>query len=649
MAISVYFDGKLIKQLGTYVKTDLSAVKQINGVGTGIIGVLGLAEGGEENRAYRLTSYQEAVSIFKGGPLLDHIKAMFLGGAGEIVAIRIGSPTAASRQIAIKQNASETETAAKKLIFTSLEKSARSNQIYVSFDLDSGLNTASLNDDVLILNIYQRNPDFSVIRETFVFPRKFTDTTVLVERGDSLFFVEKAIINAAKATGTAWKNTLINLLKDTLKPTDKVQIFHDEGGSGNFLPVDVPLYLLLYEINKGGLFGNDKSRLVRADFSVLSSIYNSNSLAFFNDTTGNYRTFTDLVSNNIVIPSPYNINIVVDNNINGHILATRIYTLSGGSNGDDGTGYYGTPTASPITVWMSGLAVLEEEEVNFVQPAYRFKDSDSLQTRLGIFNTIASTILSHITTLSQTNRRKPRISVLGFPAPAPNESINASQYLYDKNILSISARLFGSTDRAQVVVFPFYSNVLNDSGRKELLGGEFFASYVAGLHANREPQSSITFLPIGGLGAEPLYDFTYTQKDDLISQRILFVERVKNSFGAIVYRIHHNPTSWLGAVTEGIQEMVVRRIDDFVNVYIYKNLQEQFVGRKSYGKRTESEIKSYTELLLSRLVGKQISAFKDVKVQANEDKTVYYVEFFYQPVTEIKFILVTMRMSFDLA
>lgn len=95
--------------------------------------------------------------------------------------------------------------------------------------------------------------------------------------------------------------------------------------------------------------------------------------------------------------------------------------------------------------------------------------------------------------------------------------------------------------------------------------------------------------------------------------------------------------------------MVVRRIDDFVSMFVYKNLEEQFIGRQSRGRQTAVEIKNYTELLLNRLLGKQIVAYKDVKVEPNEDRTVYFVEFFYQPVTEIKFILVTMKMSFELA
>ena len=647
MAISVYFDGKLIKQLGAYVKTDLSAIRQINGVGTGIVALLGLAEGGETYKPYRLTSFAEAVSIFKGGPLLEHIKAAFIGGAGEVVAVRIGNPTTASVSIPVKQNTSDSSPA--NLNFVSYEASTRSNQIYVSFDLDENFTSANNADDTIIFTVYQKHPDFSITRETFTFPRKFTSPTVLVKRGSTLFFVDRSLVNAALAAGSAFETTLINLLKDQLQPTDIVQIFD----ASDTDPVDIPLGLFVYEILYGGLFGFAKSRLVKTSFGTVDDLlsnpllFNLGATPFFDGS--NYQNYTSLSDpENWVAKSTYTINHLVDITINPHILATRIFSLSGGTNGDDGTGYYQSAVSNYISIWSQGLASLEEEEVNFVLPAYKFKNVTQLNDRLTIFKGIASTILSHIQTMSQVNRRKARVGVFGLPSPSPNESITASEYLYDRNILNTVSAMFGGTDRAQAVVFPFYSNVFNDEGNVELLGGEFFASYIAGMHANREPQDSITFLPISGIGAEPLYNWTYTQKDDLISNRILFVEKVKTSFGGIIYRIHHNPTTWLGPVVQGFQEFVLRRIDDFLQSYVYKNLQEQFIGRKSFGRKTENDIKVYTEALLSNLVGKQIVAYKDVKVTSNEDKTVYYVEFFYQPVTEIKFILVTMKVTFDL-
>jgi hypothetical protein len=652
MAISVNFDGRLIKQLGAYVKTDLSAVRQVNGTSTGVVALLGLAEGGEVNTPYRVLSYAEAVEIFKGGPLVDHIKSAFLGGAGEVVAVRIGSPTAAFVDIPVKNLDGSNNEYSTNWTFTSIEKSTRSNSIYISFDVDNG-GTTNANDDYLILTISQKHPDCSVTKETYIFPRKFTEPTVLVRRGDRLFFVDKAIINAALASGSNWKQSLVNLLKTNLNVDDYVQIFDASSAS----PVNVPLGLVLYEILYGGLWGFNRSRLVKTRFGSVSDLF-SNTLLFsplasINTlnviTTSNsdpLATFNAL-KNNVVAINTFNIDLLLGT-LNSHIIASGIFSLNGGTNGDDGTGFYGSAISSYQQVWLSGLSSLEVEEVNFIVPAYRFSKNTNLAGRLAFFETVASLVYAHVNVQSQVHIRKRRIAIFGLPAPSEAESYTSSEYLNDQNIIRTAVKMFGGSDRVQVWVGPFYSPVFSSSGKKELLGGEFLASFVAGMHANREPQISLTFLPIAGIGYEPLYDWKYSQKDDLISNRIAFIEKVKNAFDAIVYRIHHNPTSWTGPVTAGYQEMVLRRIDDFLTMYLYKNLESQFIGRPSYGDRTAKDIQSYTESLLARVVDKQIAAFRDVRVTTNEDKTVYYIEFFFQPVNEIKFILVTMKVSFDL-
>lgn len=653
MAISVNFDGRLIKQLGAYVKTDLSAVRQVNGTSTGVVALLGLAEGGEVYTPYRVLSYAEAVEIFKGGPLVDHIKSAFLGGAGEVVAVRIGSPNPAGTTIRVYgDNDNYIDWT-----FTSIEKSTRSNSIYVSFDIDNGT-ASNTNDDYLILTISQKHPDCSVTKETYIFPRKFTEPTVLVRRGDRLFFVDKAIINAALASGSNWKQSLVNLLKINLNVDDYVQIFYDEDNNGNPVPMNVPLGLVLYEILYGGLWGFNRSRLVKTQFGSISDLF-SNTVLFsplssidtLNEivtTNSNPLNAFNALKNNVVAVSTFNIDLLLGT-LNSHIIASGIFSLNGGTNGDDGTGFYGSAISSYQQVWLNGLSSLEGEEVNFIVPAYRFSKNKMLPQRLAFFETVASLVYAHVNVQSQVHIRKRRIAIFGLPAPSEAESYTSSEYLNDQNIIKTAVKMFGGSDRVQVWVGPFYSPVFSSSGKKELLGGEFLASFVAGMHANKEPQMSLTFLPIAGIGYDPLYDWKYSQKDDIISNRIAFVEKVKNAFGAVVYRIHHNPTSWTGPVTAGYQEMVLRRIDDFLTMYLYKNLESQFIGRPSYGDKTAKDIQSYTESLLARVVDKQIAAFKDVKVTPNEDKTVYYVEFFFQPVNEIKFILVTMKVSFDLA
>lgn len=662
--IQVNFDGALIRQLGAYIKTDLSAVRQINGVATGVIGVIGLAEGGQENVVYRVRSHAEAVSIFRSGPLVDHIKTMFLGGAGEVAAVRIGAPTPASLTIADVDNGGS----AYDLGFTSIDKSTLANSIMVQIDVDDGGTLGIMEDDKLILTIMQKNPDCTVIKEVFESPRVFSDTTVLFKRGDKLYFVQDWIVQQAQNAVNRGapeditpedrialvEEALLAILQDMLLPTDYVQIFHAED--------PVPIGFLLYEVNEGGLFGFEKSRLVTANFNNdaaakttdIADLFPRNATPFFNTNLNRY-SFTTVASPTFTADG------LIQNNTE---MLSDFYALSGGWNGNDGTGLYGfwvdsgdpdvedtlggfgtiDTTKETMASWVKGLQALESEEVNFVQPAYNLSSPNADDNhRTEFFDAVTGYILGHVKLMSSVSNRKRRTTIIGYPAPQlPSEE--KGNYLERAN-LGLTA-LAADTDRVQAWVAPFYSSVI--TGNRTLFGTEFFASYIAGLHANREPQESITFNPVGSLGAEFLYEWNYNEKDTIISQRQAFVERVKNSFGATYQRIHHNPTTWLGSVSTGYQEFILRRIDDFVSTFLFKNTEETFIGRPSYGARTEGDIQRYVSSLLSSLVGKQIVAYRDVVVRANEDKTAYYVEFEVQPVTEIKFILMTMRVSFDL-
>ena len=656
MAIQVYFDGVLIKQLGAYVKTDLSAVRQINGVGTGVIAAVGLAEGGEPNKPYRLFSHAESVATFRGGPLVEHMRTMFLGGAGEVVGVRIGNPSAGNLGLELETG----EAAVFTMDFTSVDRSALANNILVQLDLDDGGTTEDVTDDRLVVSVLQKMPDCSVFKEIFEFPRVFNRHTVLVRRNERLFFINQWIVEQALEIVPATiegeeeegeipnpdyneqvEEAILSILQDYLLPSDYVQLF--EPGD------EVPVGLVVYEINEGNLFGYERSRLVRAtvnelaaDHTVyLADMFNQAPVSFFN-VSENTFAFTSVAT------FTYTVEDILG--VQNAEFISEYYALSGGHNGNDGTSLFGDwdnanfGTILPMqNTWIAGLRVLETEEVNFVQPAYRFHFSTELVDRVDFYTNVASTVIAHVKQMSAVNLRKRRTSVLGFPAP---RSQNYDKTMYLDTALSVMTNLTSDVDRVQNWVAPFRANIAD--GISRLLGGEYMASYMVGRHANREPQISITFTPAGGLGAEFLYDWTYAEKDRLISQRMAFLEKIKNNFGATFYRVHHNPTAWLGPVTGGYQEFILRRIDDFVSTYLYKNIEATFIGRPSYGRRTSEEIKRYTEMLLGNLVGQQLVAFRDVHVEPNEDRTVYFVEFYAQPVTEIKFILITMKIRFDL-
>ena len=642
MAIQVNFDKRLIRQLGAYVKTDLNAIRQVNGVASGIIAILGLAEGGPEEEPVRILSHAEAVSIFKGGPLVDHIKSAFIGGAGEVIAVRIGNPSASSLSLSLTDGTNNWTWD-----FSSQEKSAHTNNIFVRLTVDDNDTTSTDVDDKLILEIFQRNADLSVTKEVYVFPKKFEKTAVLVRRGDKLFFIRQSVIDNVIAslpagyTNADVEAAVISTISGQLNTDDNVQIFHVGDA--------VPMGLVLYELLVGELFSTDNSRLIETTVNGIAvtnilkhtDLFNQSPLPFYDGTTNAYQ-YTTIATNTYTVAN------LIDNNAT---ILSNLFALSGGDNGDDGTGYYtgGTittaPTSPQMQSWLRGLQSIENEEVNFVVPGYKFCPQTVMDDRETFFKVVASMAFTHVNVMSQVHMRHRRQLIVGFPAP------NTDTYLKDEYLtkaINVAVSMWANTDRVQYWVHPFYSPVFK--GTDELLGGEFVASYVAGKHANLLPFESITFTQFSGLGGAPLYDWSYQEKDDLIVNRIAFVEKVKNILGATEYRIHHNPTTWFGPVTQGYQEFVLRRDDDFISTYIYKNVERQFIGRPSYGKRTADAISTYVESLLSGLrTDGFVAAYRNVQVTWNEDNTVYYVNFEVQLPTEIKFILITMQVSFELA
>ena len=792
MAISILFDGKNIRQLGAYVKTDLSAVRQINGVGTGIAGIAGLAEGGIPERPYRITSFSEALSIFRGGPLVEHIQALFIGGVGEVVATRLRGDGISSAKTSIELLKSVGNEFT--LDFSSKDVSSRANNVFVQLNLDKNVDSQAF-DDKLVINVYQKNPDLSVSRELYEFPSSFNDFAVLVRRGNTLSFVQDFVLQTAKyncaqqtlpkfiakaasvqtiatsGPGSFWvTNNYVNLpmsyfggvnlvendvvlirtasqtqfnglfkvgqidntvpsnpLIETLVRYDSADLdtIADEvavndvvrvelgAGAGNYyvnftgtltydttplsfvaftgclsssfpdyinstlqdvlLPDDaielynpgddVPLALVMYELVNGGLFGNERSRLVNTTINNESydsifdhSLFTDNPAPFYvaNNTGGGAFEIPDPQN---IVQDTYTIKEVLNVTNNGSILS-EIFALTGGSNGNDGTNYYsgdplavGSVSTNVRDAWVNAWKSLEEEEVNFVVPAYKFNTRTPLSQRESLFTRLASYVISHATLMSQTQNRKRRIAVVGYPAPENPNFYSRSVYLSGgergvSGALNTLTSIGSGSDRVQAWVGAFRSGVFGT--QTEILGGEYLASYMVGKHANREPQNSITFDTVSGIGAEFIYNWTYTEKDQIILQRLGFVEKVKNTVGAEVQRIHHNPVSWVGSVSNGFQEMVLRRIDDFLTTYLYKNLEQQFVGRPSLGRRAATAIKRFTESLLDTVRNRQIVAYRDVVVTPNEDNTAYAVEFWYQPISEIKFILLTMRVSYSL-
>jgi hypothetical protein len=88
-----------------------------------------------------------------------------------------------------------------------------------------------------------------------------------------------------------------------------------------------------------------------------------------------------------------------------------------------------------------------------------------------------------------------------------------------------------------------------------------------------------------------------------------------------------------------------------MNTFVYKNLEENFIGRKSRGAETAAGISEFVSALLDRLVREEVLVtYANVRAYADDnDKTIYYVEYDFQPITEIDFIPVTNKLLYNLA
>lgn len=111
MASTIFFNGRIIAKPGSYSEVDVSGLESVGLSASGIVAVLGEAIGGKPVSALeqvsdfiRITKPEQALKIFKEGDLREAIPMAFapsndpdiLGGAQEVVAMKINPATAAS-------------------------------------------------------------------------------------------------------------------------------------------------------------------------------------------------------------------------------------------------------------------------------------------------------------------------------------------------------------------------------------------------------------------------------------------------------------------------------------------------------------------------------------------------------------------------
>lgn len=652
MARQINFAGYLIKQFGAYIRTDLSGLVDINGVGSGVIGMVGLAEKGPVNTPVTINGYTELVRTFGDGPLVRHGLAAYVGGASTMVCIRIGDPQRARASVYTVGSGGGSTTPTDVYEWVAKEQGTMGNNISISVaDTDAGT-PSDPDDDTFTLKIHFIDDHGNDVRETFILPKFIPNPAgrFYANNTNDYYFLRDRYTGVIRDIPESWGygNTFATDFLDkidNLKSTDEDLFgpFPYDGGVNIF-----PLPIIASILNNGGL-GYAPSGLV-----TLGQI--------------------DPEIGDILLPG-----FVYDPNNADTFQTHPSIRLAGGTNGDDGTNFYGFASGShptdPDTIddynttydrlsfstvmqdsWGAALSLMEDEDVNFIQPAYLFNfkpgsNTNEWEKRVGFFGTMVPLFLAHTNTMSNVPNRRYRTTVFGLPYYRKGMTTGnntAQDFLDDQYVRNMSGLL--NNDRTQLWAGGFQSRAFSSS--VEEYGGDMLASFVVGAHAAREVSVTLTFAQLAGIFTDGMeFQWNQAQKDELYTRGFAFAMKRRNSAGAVEYVAAHNYTTFTGASNQGIQLFLTRRIVDYVSTFLYKNLEENFIGQKSLGSRTEGEIANFVTALLNKLVSDGILVdFANVQVAAEpNDKTVYNVFYDFQPVSEIDFITVTQRLIYSLA
>jgi len=699
MAKQVSFNGFLLRQFGAYIRTDLSALVQVNGVASGIIGIMGLAEKGPLNEAVTVSGYTELVNVFGDGPLVRHGLAAYVGGANTLVAVRLNddesavSGDAATSAFLTVKNVSGSDV----YNFNALDAGTYGNGISVRVSTPVFDTTLITSSDTAVSNAPEY-ANITIPQQVATNVSLTTGTYKVVERWDSSAIgggYDPFSYSIFVWGGTRWSVADVGTLKSTV--TTRVGSVEESIEVPYFINDTIPWVKALYntdnepyyvllntttqqvrEIPKSWLISEVEGNDGVLDFDtfdrIVSDFKGEDEVLFSGDGSGVFNLRADgptqfpfvLVRHilnfggfgsgpsSVVTISP------VNGVLNPALLNQGFTPLEFGSNSNDGTGWTsmvasnsGAFTESPTTpspAWDRALGVLENEDVNFVQPAYFFGDNATFDSKYSFFKALAAKIVLHVNLMSNTPNRKFRTSILGLPSGQDGAQGRLSSSAFLSKTEGISGTL--NSDRIQLWGGGFYSTALEPIRTPKLYGGEWLASFVVGAHAAREVSVSLTFAQLSGIFTDGLeYAWTSNQKDELYGRSLAFVLKRRTSTGATEFVAAHNYTSFTGAPSRGLQLFITRRIVDFMNSFLYKNLEENYIGRKSRGAETANEISAFVESLLRILVSDDVLvAFRELTVAADPiDPTIYYVEFSFQPVTEINFILTTNRLVYNLA
>lgn len=654
MARQINFGGHLIKQFGAYIRTDLSDLTDISGVGSNIIGIMGLSEKGPVNTPVTVTGYVQLVQTFGDGPLVRHALAAYVGGASTVIALRLGDPTSASLDVITIPGGSAADTSGDSDAYGwyALERGSLGNNVAVSV-VSNDQGTLDNDDDTFTIRVRYTDEHGNDVRESFIVPKYIPGKVYYTGGAQEYYILRDRYTQTIRDVPTTWmygnadENAFLDKVQ-AMKSSSEDLVGPFPFGTGTNV---YPLPLVASVINYGGL-GYAPSQLVR-----LNNI--------------------DPTVDEVLDP-----NFVYDPSTSDTFIAHPYVALSGGHNGDDGTNFYGfeeevelDPVNAPgvfTTVmnwdttydvgsstvlqdaWVPALEAFEDEEVNFIQPAYLFNHKPGSNTnewarRYGFFTSLMPQFLAHINTMSNIPNRMFRNMVTGVPYYKKGTTVNntADDFL-NTAIIELPGLL--NHDRVQAWVGGFRSNAFSPA--VEEYGGEMLASFVVGAQASRMVADSLTFARLSGIFTHGLeFQWNSVQRDELYTRGLNFVKKRRNASGAMEYIAAHNYTTFTGSPSTGLHLMLTRRIVDYVSTFVYKNLEETFIGRRSLGAETEAIIASYTTDLLRQLVAEGvIVAYANIAAFAvSQDKTHYDVTYDFQPVSEIQHITVTQRLTYSLA
>jgi hypothetical protein len=694
MAKQVSFNGFLLRQFGAYIRTDLSALVQVNGVASGIIGIMGLAEKGPLNRAVTISSYTELVNVFGDGPLVRHGLAAYVGGANTLVAVRLNDELsqdeedrASSAFLPVVDSSDDTA-----YVFNALEAGTYGNGISVRVStpvFDESLVASSDTASSAAIEYSGFEIPLNVATNTTL----TAGTYKVVEQWNSEIGYDPFDYTVFVWGGTRWDvadvgslRTVITTRIGSVEESVEVPYFINDKISwvkALYETDNEPYYVLLNvdtqqirEVPKNWLAAEVEGQDGALDYDTFERIVNDfkgdDEILFSGGATPftlspNAPTFFPFILAKHILnfggfgsgPSTI-VTISEEDVVNPQFIPQGFTPLEFGSNSKDGTGWVSMEAAgsgaftqspgSPSPAWDQALAVFENEDVNFVQPAYLFGTEATFTSKYGFFKALASKVLLHVNLMSNTPNRRFRTSVLGLPSGQDGALGKLSSAEFLARTEGISGTL--NSDRIQLWGGGFFSTALEPVRTPRLYGGEWLASFVVGAQAAREVSVSLTFAQLSGIFTDGLeYPWTTSQKDELYGRGLAFVLKRRTSTGATEFIAAHNYTSFTGAPSRGLQLFTTRRIVDFMNSFVYKNLEENFIGRKSRGAETAGDISEFVESILRILVNDDVLVdFSELNVVADSnDPTIFYVDFSFQPVTEINFILTTNRLVYNLA